>query len=92
MIDYSISYDQATGVYIPLASNITSTSYTAIGLIGGQTYSFKVSARNAVGSSAYSSVAAVLCAAIPDAPILNYDQTQTTDTQIALTWLDGASS
>ena len=60
--------------------------------MGGQNYSFKVSARNAIGSSADSSVTTVLCAAIPDAPVLNFDQNQVTDTQIALTWVDGASS
>jgi hypothetical protein len=52
IIDYSISYDQAKGIFVPLALNITSTTYIASGLVGGLSYSFKVSARNAVGSSA----------------------------------------
>jgi hypothetical protein len=62
-------------VYVTLASKLNSTAYTATGLKAGKTYSFKVSARNVVGQSDYSSVATILCASIPNAPVLNYDST-----------------
>jgi 2-keto-4-pentenoate hydratase len=91
LIDYTISYDQATGVFVTLASNITSTSYTATGLTAGKTYSFRVQARNAVGLSAPSAVATILCAAVPNAAVLSHDLSSTTTTQIALTWVDGAT-
>ena len=92
MIDYTVSYDQSTGAYVTLASSLTSTTYTDIGLVGGKTYSFKVQARSAVGLSVMSSVANILCASIPNAPVLSYDLSSTTTSQIALTWVDGAST
>jgi hypothetical protein len=92
VIDYTVSYDQSTGVYVTLASSLTSTTYTAIGLVGGNTYSFKVQARSAVGLSVLSSVATILCASVPNAPVLSYDMSSASTTQIALTWVDDAST
>jgi hypothetical protein len=43
VIDYQISYDEASGSnFVVLASNVLQTSYTAIGLVSGETYRFKV--------------------------------------------------
>lgn len=60
-------------------------------LIAGETYSFKVTARNSVGSSVESDVISILAAKPPDAPI-GFVQVgaQTTATQIGLQWGDGA--
>lgn len=62
VIDYRISYDQATGTFVTLDSGITALSYTAINLVAGQTYKFKVQARNSFGFSALSSEVSVLAA------------------------------
>lgn len=64
LIDYRISYDQASGVdvYVELRDGLTETSFTATGLIRGSTYKFKVQARNEYGFSAYSTVATILAA------------------------------
>jgi hypothetical protein len=63
VIDYNVYYDQGLGIYVLLAENLT-TSYftTAATLIPGVTYSFKVTARNTVGSSNYSSEISILAA------------------------------
>jgi cellulose 1,4-beta-cellobiosidase len=79
-------------VYVSLVSGVTTTQFTATGLIGGKTYAFLVSARNAVGFSQNTTATSILCAGIPDAPILSNNAALTTDTQIALVWVDGASS
>jgi hypothetical protein len=69
VIDYNVYYDQGLSIYILLAEKLT-TSYftTAANLIPGETYSFKVTARNTVGSSDDSSIISILAAQIPDAP------------------------
>ena len=70
MIDYTVSYDQSTGVFVTLASGLTSLNYTATGLAAGKTYSFRVAARSSVGLGEYSSKITILCAVRPDAPVL----------------------
>ncbi len=68
-------------------------SYSATGLTGGGTYKFKIEARNTVGYSLYSSEISVLCSRVPDAPVGLADKTSiTSDVQIGITWLDGASN
>ena len=42
---------------------------TTVGLTAGETYQFKVTARNAVGDSGYSEVVSILAAKLPDSPI-----------------------
>jgi hypothetical protein len=60
-------------------------------LTPGTTYSFKVTARNSVGSSAESAVLSVLAAKIPDAPLsLANDAAVTTAYQVGLTWSAGS--
>ncbi len=51
-----------------LASNIASSSYTAIELTAGVTYEFKIESRNSYGYSTYSSSISLLCAYVPDPP------------------------
>jgi hypothetical protein len=52
VIDYRVSYDQSTGVYVVLASGLISKSYTTnVTLTPGASYNFKVESRNSVGYS-----------------------------------------
>lgn len=67
VLDYRITYDQSTGNYITLAEGVTATSYTTtIPLLKGQTYNFKVEARNTVGYSLHSEILSILVAQVPD--------------------------
>jgi hypothetical protein len=68
IIDYSI-YD-AFNLETPvlLAENIVETSYTATGLTFGETYVFKVAARNEFGLSDLSALVGILCASRPETP------------------------
>jgi hypothetical protein len=40
VLDYSVSYDQASGTFVTLQSGITTTSFVATGLTPGSTYQF----------------------------------------------------
>ena len=52
VIDYSIEMDHDNDdVYIEIATGVTLTSYTLTGLSEGNTYRFRVRARNSVGLS-----------------------------------------
>lgn len=44
------------------------TNYVATGLMAGQTYEFKVEARNQYDYSDFSDVLALLCATLPEVP------------------------
>ena len=68
IIDYKVSFDQSTGIWVDLAFNITGTTYTATGLTQGTEYSFKVQARNSVGFSSLSAPITILTAIVPAAP------------------------
>jgi hypothetical protein len=63
VIDYRVSYDQATGIWAVLSENVLVLSYTtSVYLTEGLTYNFRVEARNELGYSAHSVVLPVLCA------------------------------
>jgi len=63
IIDYRVSYDQSTGIYVVLASGIIPRSYqTTVTLTPGATYRFRVEARNSVGYSSRSTALSVLAA------------------------------
>lgn len=63
VIDYVVSSDQSTGVWVDYASGILTQSYqTDFSVTYGNTYLFKVRARNSVGLSDYSAEVAILCA------------------------------
>ena len=51
ILDYRVSYDQASNNYVVLASGVTSTNFLITSLNPGSTYKFKVEARNIVGYS-----------------------------------------
>jgi hypothetical protein len=69
VIDYSIFYDQAVDDFIYLDTVTTRSYLTTVTLIPGETYKFKVTARNTVGSSQESAVLSVIAAKVPDAPV-----------------------
>lgn len=67
-LDYRISYDQGTGVWVTLHTYNTEKTYSAINLTPSVTYSFKVEVRNRWDYSDYSNVLTVLCAYKPTEP------------------------
>ena len=69
IIDYQVSFDQASGAWVVLKSGITSTSYTATGLNPGSFYNFAVKARNTVGFGVLSNPVQILAAKVPNAPL-----------------------
>lgn len=62
LLDYRLTYDQGADVYSVLATGIVATSYTVTGLVTGNTYKFKLQARNEYGYSDYSDTVAILTA------------------------------
>jgi hypothetical protein len=91
VIDYSVYYDQGTNSYVLLDAAVTTQFYvTLVTLTPGVTYSFKVTARNSVGSGVQSVALAVLAAKLPDAPLsLANVPAVTTGYQVRLSWTDG---
>ncbi len=66
MIDFRIWTDNAqSSTFSILADGLTSLSYTVTSLIQGQTYQFKVQARNVYGFSEYSNIVPILTAQVP---------------------------
>jgi len=68
IIDYRVSIAQADGVFAILTYHVVSPTYTAIGLMAGRYYKFKVESRNSFGYSDLSDSITLLCAFKPDAP------------------------
>ncbi len=62
------------------------------GLIAGKNYTFKVSSRNAVGSSANSTFTTIWCVGVSDPAILTYDSSLNTGTGVTIHWADGGSN
>jgi len=94
VIDYRISYDQSTGNWVTLATGVTDKFYTTtVSLIAGQTYNFKIEARNTVGYSLMSDTLAILVAQEPDQ--LAVPSTEIVGDYVKITWVtpyDGSSS
>ncbi len=67
IIDFEVYYDSTSNglAFSVLATNILSTDYLASELSTGQTYQFKVAARNAFGLSASSEAISLLIATKP---------------------------
>ena len=84
VLDYQLWSDQATDVFMPVISNLAATSYLVTGLSVGDSYKFKVKARNAFGYSEFSEVVEILAAQVPDkpdAPVTTFDRTT-----VVITW------
>lgn len=63
--DYKIETDQAVGVWVQLATEVTEQVYTATGLASGLIYKFRVYARNSVGYGEVSDEVSILTAVVP---------------------------
>ena len=64
--DYSVEMDDNNdGSFSLVASGITATNFVQTGLSAGTSYNFRIKARNAVGSSSYSTVFTILAATVP---------------------------
>jgi hypothetical protein len=92
ILDYKITYDQATDSWVDLVEGVTDLEYTTeIGLVAGETYKLRVYARNSVGFSAPTEIT-ILVAQVPDqldAPVSVYD-----DPNVVISWVapfDGGS-
>ena len=68
VLDYKISYAIGNGAYTTLGTNVIGNAYTAISLTAGETYKFKVQARNSVGYSVFSNEVTILAAQLPYSP------------------------
>jgi hypothetical protein len=68
VLDYKIQYYHSTGVYVDFASGIAGTSFTLTPTTAGNTYKFKILARNIVGYSVQSAELSILASAIPSVP------------------------
>ncbi len=89
MIDFRVSYDQGTGVYIVIATGLTSTAYTTstVTLTPDLIYNFKVESRNVKGYSAISAPIAIRAAKVPNSPTnLANNAVITAASIIGLTW------
>ncbi len=80
-----VQWDQAIGVFVNLATGITSKSFTySTGLAAGGTYSFMVMSRNSVGFSPLSSPITILVAQVPSAP--SAPVTSISGANVLITW------
>ena len=88
VIDYAIEMDaNDDGNFSEVESGVTSTSHTQTGLSAGNSYKFRVRARNGVGQSTYSSSFAIIAAQKPDEPTTFIrDEVSTTKTQVSFSW------
>jgi hypothetical protein len=62
VLDYTVSWDNATGQFTMLKENVGTTTYTASGIQASLTYSFMVQARNIYGLSSFSFPVSILSA------------------------------
>jgi len=78
-------------VYVLLAQAVIENYYTTqVPLTPGVTYSFKVTARNSVGSSDFSAAISILAAKPADAPLTIFNNLSVTNAyQVGITWVAG---
>ncbi len=85
MIDYRVWSNGGSGtVYLTIEAVVSTLPYHAISLTPGDTYSFKVQARNNFGYSANSTSVEILAAQPPTRP--EAPTTVLQDTNIVITW------
>lgn len=61
--------DNSDGVFDVQASGVTAQTHTQTGVIGGNSYKFRVKARNAVDFGIYSDVKTIVAATVPSQPV-----------------------
>jgi hypothetical protein len=88
VLDYRISME-ISGTFQVIAAT-TSTTFKVLSLESGQTYSFKVQARNDYGTSDATEVLSLLCAFVPDAP--PQPDSAISGDLVTVTWLDPAEN
>lgn len=89
VLDYGVWYDNASGdgTFVLLQNLIVDTSYLATDLTKGNTYQFKIKARNAYGYSFFTNTVSILAAQepfTPDAPVTTFD---TANDNVIVTWV-----
>jgi len=82
---YSIFKAVGAGVYETLETGLTTTTYIAIDLSQGETYSFKVQSENIYGPSLDSLPTSILAAQVPDRPAA--PTTSLSGTSLTVTWV-----
>lgn len=94
VLDYAVYYDNGRGdsVYDLLDSAVVNEYYlTVVTLVADVNYSFKVSARNAVGSGDLSDAILIKAAEVADAPLALVNVPEITLAyQIGLSWSPGS--
>ena len=65
MIDYQIQLSAGTGDFNDIENDWSSTKYTYNDVSPGDTYTFRVRARNSLGYSSYSTELPVVAATVP---------------------------
>ena len=82
MLEYTVEMDDnSDDIYDSVATGVTTLEHTESGLTEGNSYRFRVQARNAVGFSNYSVVFTIIAATVPSKPgapttYLNVDSTK----------------
>ncbi len=89
LIDYRVSWDQGTGIYVVIASNIVTASYSTTAVLSPtMVYKFKLESRNAFGySTSFSNIVTIVPAIAPTAPLSLANNAEVTASSIVgLTW------
>ena len=89
VIDYTVQMMTTDNSFKDASTGLDQTSFKLdTGISAGETYSFRVKARNSVGFSDYSKVLEIIAATTPDASpsdVAN-DRTQTAANQLTFSW------
>ncbi|KAJ7383467.1 hypothetical protein OS493_027628 [Desmophyllum pertusum] len=84
--DYKLEMKRESGTYVVLEENISATSYTVRNLDPYTTYTFRISARNAVGLSPGATIANQTLQDAPSPPTALVAVPSNNATAISLTW------
>ena len=84
--------DNNDNVFEQVATGLTTTARTQSSLTEGNTYQFRVRARNAVGFSPYSTVFSILAATVPSKPASPTTTLSGDSTQVVIDWTAPADS
>lgn len=91
---YFIEYSINGVTYFTLVSNTgtTSTSYTDIGLTSAQTYYYRVSAINAIGTGTASSAASATATTVPQTPTVSASVSSSTQVSLSFSGATGGKA